>query len=79
MGTSDQRFSQRRIQGTERERVLAQLVGIVCPSIATGMLFIQSFENWLRSNPIFWAQVLVIVVFLVVVISFCRRILRTIP
>ena len=48
MRASDQRFSQRRIQGTERERVLAQLVGIVCPSIATGMLFIQGFENWLR-------------------------------
>ena len=75
MRASDQRFSQRRIQGTERERVLAQLVGIVCPSIATGMLFIQGFENWLRGNPLFWTHVPVVVVFLVAIILYCRRIL----
>jgi hypothetical protein len=31
--------------------VLTQLVGIVCLSIATGMLFIQGFEKRLRGNP----------------------------
>jgi hypothetical protein len=33
---------------TSKNIVLAQLVGVVCLSIATGMLFIQGFENWLR-------------------------------
>jgi lipopolysaccharide export LptBFGC system permease protein LptF len=64
---------------TTKNVVLTQLVGIVTFSIVIGMFFIQSFENWLRSNPIYWAQVPVIVAFLVVVISFCRRLLRTIP
>jgi hypothetical protein len=59
--------------------VLAQLVGVVCLSIATGMLFIQGFENWLRGNPLFWTQVPVVVGFLVVIILYCRRILRAIP
>jgi hypothetical protein len=69
----------REIAMTPKNNVLAQLVGIVCLSIATGMFFIQGFENRLRSNPLFWTQVPVIVVFLVVIILYCRRILRTIP
>jgi hypothetical protein len=64
---------------TSKNIVLAQLVGVVCLSIATGMLFIQGFENWLRGNPLFWTQVPVVVVFLVVIIFYCRTILRTVP
>ena len=45
---------------TSKNIVLAQLVGVVCLSIATGMLFIQGFENWLRGNPLFWTQVPVV-------------------
>ena len=64
---------------TTKNVALTQLAGIVTYSIVIGMFFIQGFENWQRGNPIYWAQVPVIVAFLVVVISFCRRILRAIP
>jgi hypothetical protein len=64
---------------TTKNVALTQLAGIVTYSIVIGMFFIQGLENWQRGNPIYWAQVPVIVAFLVVVISFCRRILRAIP
>jgi hypothetical protein len=59
--------------------VLSQLVLVAGFSFVSGMFFMQGFENWLQSNPLFWPELIGAPFFLVLVILYCRNILKTIP
>jgi hypothetical protein len=39
-----------------RKGMLVRLTGTIFVSVATGVTFMQGFENWMRGNEIFWAQ-----------------------
>jgi hypothetical protein len=59
--------------------MLAQVVLLAGASFVSGMSFMQGFENWLQSNPLFWPQLIAALLFLVMAIVQSRRILKSIP
>jgi hypothetical protein len=63
---------------TLRKLVFGQLMVVVLSSIVWGMSLLQALQSWLQNDPGFWAQLLPVPILLLLIVFYCRKILKTV-